>query len=84
MSMHRLDVRAATVTVLAAGLVGGAVTLSPPAAAEPGRGDLTCAELLQRAAEWPGDLTVRGERHRVHSDAYTTYLTRQAPCASVD
>jgi hypothetical protein len=81
MSMHSLSVRTATVTLLAAGLVGGALTLAPPAGAEPGRGDRTCARHLQQAGAWPGAVSVRGVEHRLYSDAYMTYLARQAPCS---
>jgi hypothetical protein len=82
MSTHRSPARTAVVTALVTGLAGAAVAGAAPAAAEPGRGDLTCAQLLERAAFWPGTVGLDGADHRLVSDAYVTHLSRSAPCAA--
>jgi hypothetical protein len=50
---------------------GTAAAADPPALNDP------CAQLLARAAEWPGDYS-DGSRHV--SDAYLSYLLRQPVC----
>ena len=81
MSQRRLTVRSTVTALVAAGVVGGAVATASPAAAEPGRGDLTCAQPFDRAGTWPGTITVDGQEHRLYSDAYELYLSRQEPCS---
>ena len=74
--------RTGTTAVVAAALLGTTVVLAPAAAAEPGRAQVTCAELLQDAALWPGFITLHGTDHHVVSDAFVTHLSQQAPCTA--
>ena len=74
----RRTIAAATAAV-AAGLL---LTLSGPAAADPPGVDFDpCTYTLDRAAEWPGELS-DGSRH--FSDGFDSYLSRQTACSSGD
>jgi len=71
---------AVTLTVLTAAAL--ACAGASPAAADPPALDRDpCATVLSRAAVWPGTMTVGGRTVRLHSDAYDSWLSRQAPCA---
>jgi hypothetical protein len=80
MLQRALTLRRSTVpVVLAAGVLGTTVALAPVAAAEPARADQpSCAQLLDRAAHWPGS----AGPYRLVSDAYVTHLASQPPCAT--
>jgi hypothetical protein len=68
---------AAAFATVAAGLI---LTLSGPAAADPPAVDFDpCANTLDRAAQWPGELS-DGSRH--FSDGFDSYLSRQPACRS--
>ena len=61
---------AATASVLF--VLGGAAAADPPAVDfDP------CANTLQRAAQWPGEL---GDGSRVFSDGFDSYLSRRPAC----
>ncbi len=66
----------ATALVTAALLgAGGTVAAAAPAPPEP-----TCAQVLARAADWPGSIRVEGRTVRLYSDAYATRLAGSAAC----
>jgi hypothetical protein len=68
---------AAAYTAVATGLL---LTLGGPAAADPPPLNVDpCVQELARAAEWPSNSS---DDQRYFSDAYDSYLGRQAACSS--
>jgi hypothetical protein len=59
----------------ATGVVGGAAAQADP----PALNVDPCAELLAKAALWPGDMS---DGTRLVSDAFDRYLSRQSACQS--
>jgi hypothetical protein len=83
MSQRPLPLRlSATTVVAAAALLGTTLVLTPAAAAEPGRAQRTCAEVLHDAALWPGSIPLHGGTYQVYSDAFMTHLAAQPPCTT--
>ncbi|MGY1740097.1 MULTISPECIES: hypothetical protein [unclassified Blastococcus] len=69
--------RFGTTALVTAALLGagGAVAAAEPAPAEP-----SCAQVLARAAQWPGSIRVDGRTVRLYSDAYNSRLAASAAC----
>jgi hypothetical protein len=71
--------RTATITLVSAVLLSGVV--SGTAAADPPALDRDpCAVAIAPAASWPGTIDTAHHQYRVVSDAYDSYLARQAEC----
>jgi len=64
-------------TAVATGLL---LTVGGPAAADPPGVDFDpCANTLQRAAQWPGELS---DGSHLFSDGFASYLSRRQVCSS--
>ncbi|TQN41472.1 hypothetical protein FHU33_0840 [Blastococcus colisei] len=71
--------RTATITLASAALLAGAVsgvaTADPPALNRD-----PCAVAIAAAGVWPGTVGDGQDEYRLVSDAYDSYLSRQAAC----
>jgi hypothetical protein len=77
---HSRTARTATITLataaLVAGAVGGIAAADPPAL---NRDD--CSVAIAAAGVWPGTYDTDHHQYRMTSDAFDSYLSRQAECS---
>ncbi|WP_409329594.1 hypothetical protein [Trujillonella humicola] len=71
--------RLGTTALVTAALLGAGGTA---AAAAPVPPEPSCAQVLARAAQWPGSIRVDGQTVRLYSDAYASRLAGSAACTA--